>query len=367
MMNIAKSKILQLTEKYATSSHINFIVRRIFFFFIIIGTMAMLFSFTSMPHKRLADEREDSVAQDEDSVVSVIAWFNKNDTMTYWINESTWDIRKGDTIKTAGINTKIMITVTDSTKKGYDMEYSFLDFKTDSVKDSWKQNLLNEALNKYKEAIKGTTIKFRTDIYGKIIKYDNLNEIKKQSKQLFMETIKEMSIIDSLAVAGIDLKTLLKDVDADRLVQGYIDELELMFKHHGTTYNIVSITNHSDATEDDYETDSYVSVSENNETYDYRIVVDVNKYIPKDDIKSIIEGVASAYLDEDKFNEVKEDMDENFDKQVSDDLLYNTYLSIDYFYDGWPKEIIKQEKRVIGKIGKLSQKYITWDCRNVRH
>lgn len=42
-----------------------------------------------------------------------------------------------------------------------------------------------------------------------------------------METIKEMSIIDSLAVAGIDLKTLLKDVDADRLVQGYIDELEL--------------------------------------------------------------------------------------------------------------------------------------------
>lgn len=71
-----------------------------------------------------------------------------------------------------------------------------------------------------------------------------------------------MSIIDSLAVAGIDLKTLLKDVDADRLVQGYIDELELMFKHHGTTYNIVSITNHSDATEDDYETDSYVSVSE---------------------------------------------------------------------------------------------------------
>lgn len=50
-----------------------------------------------------------------------------------------------------------------------------------------------------------------------------------------------MSIIDSLAVAGIDIKTLLKDVDADRLVQGYIDELELMFKHHGTTYNIVSI------------------------------------------------------------------------------------------------------------------------------
>lgn len=184
MMNIAKSKILQLTEKYATSSHINFIVRRIFFF-IIIGTMAMLFSFTSMPHKRLADEREDSVAQDEDSVVSVIAWFNKNDTMTYWINESTWDIRKGDTIKTAGINTKIMITVTDSTKKGYDMEYSFLDFKTDSVKDSWKQNLLNEALNKYKEAIKGTTIKFRTDIYGKIIKYDNLNEIKKAVKAAF--------------------------------------------------------------------------------------------------------------------------------------------------------------------------------------
>lgn len=68
-MNIAKSKILQLTEKYATSSHINFIVRRIFFF-IIIGTMAMLFSFTSMPHKRLADEREDFVAQNEDSVVS---------------------------------------------------------------------------------------------------------------------------------------------------------------------------------------------------------------------------------------------------------------------------------------------------------
>lgn len=39
--------------------------------------------------------------------------------------------------------------------------------------------------------MKGTTIKFTTDEYGKIVKYDNLDKIAKQAKQLFMSVVKE--------------------------------------------------------------------------------------------------------------------------------------------------------------------------------
>lgn len=334
---------------------------------IIIVALTILSSFTSMPHGRYVNEKEDSVAPGKDSVLYVVAFFNKNDTMIYWINESQWDVKNGDTIKTMGINTKVMVNVTDSTKKGYKMEYTFLEFVSDSVKGSWKQKLLTEKFDTLKKVLKGTTIKFTTDEYGKIVKYDNLDKIAKQAKQLFMSVVKEMPIIDSLDAMGADTKKLLKDVDYDNIVKGYTEELEPMFRQHGEAYNIGTVTEHTDATEDEFESDSYVEVSEDPETYDYKIEADTYNYIPKDDVRAILKGLVEGILKGDELSDVKKDIGDNLDKQVTGRMRYNDYLLIEYYSDGWPKKIVKQEKNMIGNNGKLSQKYIIPCYRSVRH
>ncbi len=57
----------------------------------------------------------------DDSILPVIAWFSKRDTMTYWIHDNQWEVNGKDTVMTLGAAAKVMLTVTDSTKKGYDM------------------------------------------------------------------------------------------------------------------------------------------------------------------------------------------------------------------------------------------------------
>lgn len=139
--------------------------------------------------------------EESDSTVAVIAWFDKRDTMTYWINEGTWSVKDGDTTKTSGVSTKVMLTVTDSTKKGYRLEYKFLEFQNDTVADSMLGDFQNRLVGRLSDKIVGTTIRFRTDEYGHITKYENLKEIKKQAKELFGAACDEMMrlpVMDSL-------------------------------------------------------------------------------------------------------------------------------------------------------------------------
>lgn len=61
-----------------------------------------------------------------DSTINIVGYFCKNDMLTYWITESEWKVAEGDTTRTGSVSTKVMLTVTDSTKNGYAMEYKFL-------------------------------------------------------------------------------------------------------------------------------------------------------------------------------------------------------------------------------------------------
>ena len=72
------------------------------------------------------------IASLQDSTINVIAWFNKHDTATYWVNESSWDINGNDTVRTSSVAMKVRINVVDSTANGYKMDYTFLEFPTDT-------------------------------------------------------------------------------------------------------------------------------------------------------------------------------------------------------------------------------------------
>lgn len=111
-----------------------------------------------------------------------------------------------------------------------------------------------------------------------------------------------------------------------------------MFRQHGEAYNIGTVTEHTDATEDEFESDSYVEVSEDPETYDYKIEADTYNYIPKDDVRAILKGLVEGILKGDELSDVKKDIGDNLDKQVTGRMRYNDYLLIEYYSDGWPKK-----------------------------
>lgn len=324
--------------------------------------LMFIFSFTPQQEKYVCASEEELT---EDSVVNVVSWFNVADTMTYWIHEGQWRVDGQDTVKTAGIYTKVMITVTEASKHEYKMEYSFLEFGMDAVSDLSGNELSAVILDKINERVKGTVIRFRTDEFGRIRKYDNLKKIKKQAKELWTETICSIPLADSLAALGIDMDRVANSIDADALVQGYVEELEMLFQFHGSQFYVGEETEHVDESDTEYEADAYYSVWYDPDTYEYGIVSDVINYIPSGDVKALLGELVGELLGKEMASSVKKEIDEEFDGQVGDDATYGHYFSIKYFPDGWPEELLEQQVTSIGERGKLVQKYIYWDYRSV--
>lgn len=331
------------------------------------GLLVSLMSFAPARHHHRSSEVQDSsdVTVQDDSILPVIAWFSKRDTMTYWIHDNQWEVNGKDTVMTLGAAAKVMLTVTDSTRKGYDMEYTFLEFVSDDQIKSEAQNLVGQAMDILNDATVGTTIRFRTDQCGKIVKYYNLKDIRKQAEEVLAKAISKMPYADSLRAVGLDSDKLMSMIDSDDLVDGYTEEIELLFNYHGDQYKIGETESHEDATENEYASDTKTEIWLDPDTYEYGISADVYSYIPREDIKVLLGNLIEYFTDEESAKDVRKGLDTEFDSQVTTDGVCNSYVRINYFNDGWPQEVVSQNNISLGDRQKLTQKYITWDYRSV--
>lgn len=303
------------------------------------------------------------VKSEEDSSIAVIAWFDKSDTLTYWISEGQWKVQDNDTVQTMGVWTKVMLTVTDSTKKGYDMEYRFLEFDSDTLPDSEIGTFMNTIVAKLRQKVMGTSIRFHTDEFGHIEKYYNLREIKKQAKALYGNVWNELMrlpMMDSLRSSGIDIGKHIKKVDTDELMQGYVEELELMFNYHGMELKTGERNTHKDATDEKYASDTYIIVDRDTATMEYRIAVDVDSYVPTEDVAELLATVVESVSGK----KLPEDLDRELAEHAKEPFVLNSYYEVNYLPSGWPRKVLSQESKVFGNRGKLKQTRIVLSSCN---
>lgn len=297
-----------------------------------------------------------------DSIINVIAWFNKHDTVTYRVNESSWKLTGTDTVLTASYSMIARINVVDSTANGYKMDYTFWDFPTDALPDSASaiDRFQNQITDKLARKIVGTTVHFETDEYGRITRYKNLGQIKKQARSLFKEALNEFSKIpeiQGLKEMGFDVKDYAKNVDTDKLVDGYLEELNMLFMYHGLSMQPGENTEHEDATETQYENTTYTSATVDADDGSYSIVQDVTSILPRNELKEIVGGIVESFSND----SITDSFNENFDAQVNVDCTYEDYLKIDYLGNGWPYSIVRQKSTMIGNRGKVKQTVISID------
>ena len=304
----------------------------------------------------------------EDSVVNVVAYFCKGDTCEYWIYENEWKVDGKDTVKTLGVSTQVRLVVNDSTSKGYKMSYTFLDVKADSV------GVMAMLTERTAKSVIGTTINFETDEYGSITKITNLSQIKKQAKALFKAGIKDiaaMPIMQEMKKAiGFDIMKIGNQANTDEVVEGYLEELKLLFAYHGSQYVVGEHHEHEDATKDSNANDTYINASlEKNGNY--TISCEVVNVIPKETVKEVMGGLMGTITEGLKGKKTEDgkdydgnikDLDDEFkkeiDKAAAQDAQTSEYLSVTCFDDGWPSSVLKQNKTVMAGRGKLKQKLI---------
>lgn len=298
----------------------------------------------------------------QDSTIDVIAWFNRHDTVTYWVNESVWKISGTDTVRTASAAMKVRINVVDSTANGYKMDYTFLEFPTDTLPDSASdiERFQNQITAKLGSKIAGTTVHFETDEYGRITKYNNLGQIKKQAKSLFKEAINDYSKLPELQALkkiGLDIKDYAKNVDTDELVDSYLEELEMLFVNHGQSVRIGEFSEHEDATESSFENTLFCSAYMDSDDGSYHILYDVTNILPQTEVKNFVGALVKELSDD----SISDNFNENFDKQVKEDAIYEDYLRISYLINGWPYSVVRQKSTIIGSQQKVKQAVITLD------
>ncbi len=61
---------------------------------------------------------------------------------------------------------------------------------------------------------------------------------------------------------------------------------------------------------------------------------------------------------------VAQSFDKEFDTQVNEDVIHDSYISYDFMEDGWPYRIVNQTTTTVGGHGKSSQTYIYLDDIN---
>lgn len=321
---------------------------------ILIGGFSFSYARTSSP------QPETAAPANEDTQVDVVGYFGKNDTVDYWISESEWRFRNGDTIKTQGISTKVRIVVTDSTASGYKMKYTFLDCVGDTSVGNWQGTFQNKIVESVGKKVVGTTIEFETDEFGHITKFNNLDKIKKQAKILYKECMEEFANMDeakALKDSGIDIqKFLTKNIDTDKMVEEYTEELNMLFECHGNSYTVGEQNTHQAATDEEYESDTFIIVSKDDED-DYHLCFDVVSKVPQSAVKEMMGEVADMFGKSD----MKESINNEVDKYANVDLTIESYRSMDFMWNGWPYKVLEQTTSMYGKNGKVKQTYIWID------
>lgn len=311
-------------------------------------------------HSEIPSPLETIVPQD--STINIIAWFNKHDTATYRVNEYSWKLNDTDTVLTASYSMIVSINVVDSTAKGYKMDYTFLDFPTDALPDSASviDRFQNQITDRLARKIVGTTVHFETDEYGRITRYNNLGQIKKQARSLFKEALNEFSKlpeIQGLKEMGFDIKDYVRNVDTDKLVDGYLEELNMLFMYHGLSMQPGDTTEHEDATDTQYENTTYTSATVDADDGSCSIVQDVTSILPRNELKEIVGGIVESFSND----SITGSFNENFDAQVNVDCTYEDYLKIDYLANGWPYSVVRQKATMIGNRGKVKQTVVSLD------
>lgn len=300
------------------------------------------------------------VAQEDstevDSTVSVIAYFNKGEKYNYTISETRWKISGTGTVATASAITKATLTVADSTKNGYLMEWRYTDMQLDDSLKSFQQQLSQDIFAEVKERMVGQVIRFRISPEGEIKKWENMKDIERMAKdihQITIEKVKGIPVVDSIKTTlGLDVTGMLKSVDKKNLAEQYTEQVELLFACHGKSYKLGDVTDHTPASDDNLEENLTLSVywlePENG-----LFCIDIENVTtyPKKDVSEFM-GTLFGALGKSELlesDEAKEAMDNIGDLKVT------SFYRAEMFDDGWPREVVDQTKSLIGGLGRVKQ------------
>jgi hypothetical protein len=262
-----------------------------------------------------------------DSLVRIIGWFNKTDTLEYAYNLVVAEVVNGDTTIVNASGNEFRICVIDSTKNGYVMEYVPTDvWSSDTTSVQGEITLLAA-----RKAL-GFKTRFSTDEMGSFREIINWKEVYKNVVAIQDKCINQIFFEhpELYAHQNIDeLKKKLKE-NAEKMC-GSKEKATEMFANLGLLFNFHG---------------RELPVGEST--------------LEKDGVSYYYQAHAGALEDEEDSNEYEYQLYCEIKQKEDDGSLISYHYDYAYFDDGWPRSVTatvveEQEGKTI-----LTQHRIDW-------
>ena len=302
--------------------------------------------------------------ENKDSTINVIAFFCKNDTLSYQFQELKAKVKDNDTIVEHQILSTFQLIVRDSTATSYEIECIPLETKVNFGKDTLMTNIMQSLL----EAMGDINTIITTDEYGRIEHIKNWKEIKdfsrKVTKSFFDSLYSNLpQLNEAIPQARFESQMNLQFANEKAYIENS-DDLKLLFSLHGNSFVIGK--NESDDTDANGwpEHSTFVcGYGKSSEEYgfedDYFISGRTVTTIPKEDVKEAIGNYINLTLSDEYAGKVNDEIE----KQEFGDAIVTDVEQYSYFYNGWPSEMehLKQTEIMGTKI--MEYKSATWTSR----
>ena len=324
------------------------------------AVMALTLQLCALP---IAAQAVTAQQASQDSVLNVIAYFCKNDTMCYQYQDYEAKVENNDTIVDHYIKSDIQLVVVDSTSKGYLIEYNTLNSTVE-----YNDSLLTRVMQSIMEKMGDVKVLFSTDEYGTIEHVKNWTEVKNYmkaaSKAIFdsiYANLPAMSEVFPRQRFEAQIATMFSN---EKAFLANSDELQLLFLLHGRSLPIGKVE--SDATTDNGYPQHCVTVTSYGMTDDdygfeddYYVHCVSETTIPKDDVKDMLKLYFNKMISDKHLDEVNQTIDstEYSEAKVTLSEQYN------YFYNGWPCEMTRSKLIDLMGTQTFEIKNIVWNTR----
>lgn len=324
------------------------------------AVMALTLQLCALP---IAAQAVTAQQASQDSVVNVIAYFCKNDTMCYQYQDYEAKVENNDTIVDHYIKSDIQLVVVDSTSKGYLIEYSTLNTTVEH-----KDSMFTRVMQSIMEKMGDVKVLFSTDEYGTIEHVKNWTEVKNYMKAAYKAifdsiyaNLPAMSEVIPRHRFEAQVATMFSN---EKAFLANSDDLQLLFLLHGKSLPIGKVEN-DDPSDNGYPQHcvTVTSYGMTDDDYgfedDYYVHCVSETTIPKDDVKDMLKLYFNKMISDKHLDEVNQTIDstEYSEAKVTLSEQYN------YFYNGWPCEMTRSKLIDLMGTQTFEIKNIVWNTR----
>ncbi len=301
---------------------------------------------------------------EEDSTISVIAYFSTGDTLVYDFVHYKQRIKEADTITTVNVTTRFLVTVTDSTSEGYKMV--FVPQSIEKGETAYSDGALQ--MEDLLTIPLGVKCQFSTDELGVIQHIDNWMEIrdtlKVNTKKIFDEVYAQNPGLDSILPRQRMESTFLLRCSSESGILNIYAPLEMMFNLHGAAY---SMKKNRVETKDELGYPAYIDIEayytvpedDTDNEGDYAIVAETTTDMKGDDLMDIVGAAVGSLVNDSVVGQLNESLkSDDFAKMQVKGLNHELYT---YFYNGWPKVLVNEKRVGIdGKDALIDKHVMVW-------